>query len=206
MGTHNATMLALACSLLGCGTGDPASDAAEDESLSPVAVRLGRGVDGNGYALASDGYVEFYSGDGIADLVESGEIAHDSTHPYLMLRVPSEVVDTAARRAERVVSASMEDASNDLAVTIHRPGFPVGAGDASTSSAVVHAGDPDVFGFVQVVIAEDGRAMGLIDLTVVHRFPSGVVAPNYYTTGTVPASDIPEQSDANPRLADPQGG
>ncbi len=126
MGTDNVTVLALAlaCSLLGCGTGAPAGEAAEDESLSPVAVRLGRGVDGNAYALASDGYVEFYSGEGIADLVESGEIAHDSTHPYLMLRVPSELVDTAARRAERVVSASMEDASNDLAVTI-RPAAPI---------------------------------------------------------------------------------
>jgi hypothetical protein len=202
MRTITVVEFALACGLLGCGAGDPAGD----ESASPVAVQLGRAADGNGYALASAGYVEFYGGEGIADLVESGELADDSTHPYQMLRVPAELVETAAGRAERVVSVSMEDASNDVAVTIHRPGFAVGGDDASGSSGVFRAGDPDVYGFVQVVVSEDGQAVGLIDLTVVRRFPSGVVAANYYTTGTVPASDIPEQSDENPRLASPPGG
>ena len=168
-------------------------------------MRTGRGVDSNSFSLEEGGYYELYSGQGIADLVESGEIADDTAHGYLMPRVPSEVVERAASEVDRVVSLSMEDRAVDAAVMIHRPGIAYGDDDASSNSGVFRAGDPDVYGFVQVLISDDGAPVGLIDLTVVRRFPSGVVAPNSYTTGTVPASDIPEQSDENPRLSGPPG-
>lgn len=195
--------LGIACGAFGCATDDQAQ--AGGQAPPPVAVRTGRGPDSNAYSLEEDGYYELYSGPGIAEVVESGEIADDTEHGYMMLRVPSEVVERAASEVDRVVSLTMEDPAVDAAVTIHRPEVAHDDDHASSNSGVFRAGDPDVYGFVQVLISEDGAPVGLIDLTVVRRFPSGVVAPNYYTTGTVPASDIPEQSDENPRLSGPPG-
>jgi hypothetical protein len=159
------------------------------------------GVRSSRYALAeSDGTVSLYSGNGVAERIQSGQSLEGLT--FMKLRVSASLVDRARSSSSRVVSVSLEEASADV-IEIQSTRTMASAKPDSNELEIVtfRPGQPWLSGFAQVALdPETNQPLGFFK--VIEWKPpigrSGRIGANYYSTVLVPDENMPSLKYASP--------
>jgi hypothetical protein len=163
-----------------------ASSACQDTTQS--------GVQSGRYALAeSDGTLSLYSGNGVAERLQSGQNLESIT--FMKLRVSASLVERARRSSSRVVSLSLEEASAEI-IDIQSTRTKASANPDSNELEIVtfRPGQPWLSGVAQVALdPETDQPLGFFK--VIEWKPpiggSGRIGANYYSTVLVPDENMP---------------
>ncbi len=175
------TTVVLAC--FGCDAGAPATS--EPATTAKTDTNHAAIRDANGdYAL--------YTGRDVLGRIQRGENLEDV--PYMLVRVPADLVTAAQATPGHVVSLSLEEPGSDIEIAVHWQGPPeTPTADAPPfTTEVFHPGDPWLTGIAQVYLPERGpEAVGLFELTKWVKGAHGELASQTHSTGLAPDDRMP---------------